>query len=318
MVGHADSIGRGRSNEQLAAKRASSIHLLLLAHNVPDSLIQVRSSGALVPIAENITATGRSRNRRVYVSIESRIENLAVQVTTTPVDTCTGDTVLTLVNGWQGRFNKCVYHCCLIGVYEMALDDLIRFKLRTITPKGIAFSVCAMYHSRFSLACDPELLQNPMTLTIPTASGTLNKEEAVVLYDNEGQWVDARLARMKIKLIKNSGRSFVRINSPRMMDIFSFCSTKRSNDPRMRVRVKDGTIPDSVAIYSSGPDLFAIQLIHKRRRVWVGRVPLQDRYVVEVSTPMAIHMYADLSKRRRRRTYILQQTDLSSAIPKTE
>ncbi|MEO8590231.1 MAG: OmpA family protein [Flavobacteriales bacterium] len=70
LVGHTDSLGGRPSNEALAGKRASSVKKLLLDRGIPEPLITITAFDAPVPVVENITSTGRSRNRRVFVRVE--------------------------------------------------------------------------------------------------------------------------------------------------------------------------------------------------------------------------------------------------------
>ena len=70
LVGHADSLFGRPSNANLAEKRASHLKKLLVERHVKDQLITVTSFDTVPPVAEHIVATGRSRNRRVFVRIE--------------------------------------------------------------------------------------------------------------------------------------------------------------------------------------------------------------------------------------------------------
>lgn len=63
--GHTDSTGRDEYNLQLSARRAEAVRAYLVRQGVgPDRLV-ARGYGETRPIADNATAEGRSRNRRV-------------------------------------------------------------------------------------------------------------------------------------------------------------------------------------------------------------------------------------------------------------
>ena len=74
VVGHSDSLplsGRGpfRTNAQLSAARAQTVADLLVPHLSDPSRLQPEGRGALEPIADNATPSGRAQNRRVEILI---------------------------------------------------------------------------------------------------------------------------------------------------------------------------------------------------------------------------------------------------------
>ncbi len=74
VSGHTDNVpiagGAYRSNWELSAARASSVvHLLAASGAIPPARIAVQGFGESRPLADNGTAEGRARNRRVEITI---------------------------------------------------------------------------------------------------------------------------------------------------------------------------------------------------------------------------------------------------------
>jgi phosphate transport system substrate-binding protein len=67
LIGFADNTGAPTTNAEIARSRANQIAAMLAQHGIPGVLVQ--SFGAELPIADNATAEGRDRNRRVEVFI---------------------------------------------------------------------------------------------------------------------------------------------------------------------------------------------------------------------------------------------------------
>lgn len=64
--GHTDNVGRPADNLVLSRKRAESLSAYLLAKGVPQRcIIQTAGYGEDKPVADNATAAGRAKNRRV-------------------------------------------------------------------------------------------------------------------------------------------------------------------------------------------------------------------------------------------------------------
>ncbi|MCQ4111572.1 OmpA family protein [Aeromonas sp. JL9] len=70
VSGHTDSIASVQYNIELATKRARIVKEYLEAGGVPDKHITLRILGESRPIAENITALGREKNRRVELCLK--------------------------------------------------------------------------------------------------------------------------------------------------------------------------------------------------------------------------------------------------------
>jgi len=69
VEGHTDNTGSAAKNEELSLKRAIAVRDYLIAKGVPASATDVAGLGASTPIADNATADGRARNRRVEIVV---------------------------------------------------------------------------------------------------------------------------------------------------------------------------------------------------------------------------------------------------------
>lgn len=72
VAGHTDSDGAAAYNEGLSARRAKTVHDYLAAHGIAVSRMTVRGYGESQPIADNSTAAGKAKNRRVVLRITER------------------------------------------------------------------------------------------------------------------------------------------------------------------------------------------------------------------------------------------------------
>lgn len=70
VTGHTDLVGTTEFNQKLGLKRAEVIQKLLVDKGVLSSRILVSSKGESQPAGDYLTPEGRSRNRRVEVSIK--------------------------------------------------------------------------------------------------------------------------------------------------------------------------------------------------------------------------------------------------------
>jgi len=70
IEGHTDSSGSARHNEQLSLRRADSVKQVLLARGVQEKQITALGLGESKPEADNATAAGRAKNRRVELHID--------------------------------------------------------------------------------------------------------------------------------------------------------------------------------------------------------------------------------------------------------
>lgn len=70
IEGHADSLGSDAYNINLSRRRAESVKRWFVMAHAPDAInYQVRGMGEAYPIADNSSAAGRARNRRVEIAI---------------------------------------------------------------------------------------------------------------------------------------------------------------------------------------------------------------------------------------------------------
>ncbi len=70
VTGHTDNVGNHLANQRLSERRAATVARFLVQRGqIPAHLVAVRGAGEMAPIADNDTALGRARNRRVEVLI---------------------------------------------------------------------------------------------------------------------------------------------------------------------------------------------------------------------------------------------------------
>lgn len=67
--GHTDSDGSEEHNLKLSYARANAVASYLKSHGVPAERFTVKGEGELFPIADNSTAAGKEKNRRVELAI---------------------------------------------------------------------------------------------------------------------------------------------------------------------------------------------------------------------------------------------------------
>ena len=68
-VGHTDSIGGDAYNDKLSVKRAESIKTYLTSKGVEANRVYTEGKGKKQPVADNKTADGRAKNRRVEIEV---------------------------------------------------------------------------------------------------------------------------------------------------------------------------------------------------------------------------------------------------------
>jgi outer membrane protein OmpA-like peptidoglycan-associated protein len=69
VEGHTDSIGSDAYNQELSEKRAGAVQQYLVQQGIPESSMVARGFGKLQPVADNSTAAGRQKNRRVELVV---------------------------------------------------------------------------------------------------------------------------------------------------------------------------------------------------------------------------------------------------------
>ncbi|MEO8407483.1 MAG: OmpA family protein [Oxalobacteraceae bacterium] len=68
-VGHTDSIGSDAYNQKLSIRRAEAVKAYLVSKGVEASRVYTEGKGKTQPVADNKTAEGRAKNRRVTVEV---------------------------------------------------------------------------------------------------------------------------------------------------------------------------------------------------------------------------------------------------------
>ena len=69
ITGHTDAVGGAASNQRLSERRAEAVKSYLVGKGVDGAKIRTVGRGLTQPVADNKTAEGRARNRRVDVEI---------------------------------------------------------------------------------------------------------------------------------------------------------------------------------------------------------------------------------------------------------
>lgn len=68
IAGHTDDTGRPEVNVRLSAERAEAVASRIAAHGIDPARLIATGYGATQPVADNATAAGRARNRRIEIS----------------------------------------------------------------------------------------------------------------------------------------------------------------------------------------------------------------------------------------------------------
>lgn len=68
-VGHTDNVGADAYNDRLSLRRAEAVKAYLVSKGIPADKVRTEGRGKREPIADNATAEGRAKNRRVDVTI---------------------------------------------------------------------------------------------------------------------------------------------------------------------------------------------------------------------------------------------------------
>lgn len=69
VVGHTDSVGTDAYNMKLGDRRANAVKAYLLTKGIEKNRVYTDSKGERQPIADNKTAQGRAKNRRVEIEV---------------------------------------------------------------------------------------------------------------------------------------------------------------------------------------------------------------------------------------------------------
>ncbi|UOD30645.1 OmpA family protein [Massilia violaceinigra] len=68
-VGHTDSVGSDAYNQKLSLRRAEAVKAYIVSKGVDTSRVYTEGKGESQPVADNKTAEGRAKNRRVTVEV---------------------------------------------------------------------------------------------------------------------------------------------------------------------------------------------------------------------------------------------------------
>ena len=68
-VGHTDGIGSDAYNDKLSVRRAESVKAYLVSKGIEPNRVYTEGKGKKQPVADNKTAEGRAKNRRVEVEL---------------------------------------------------------------------------------------------------------------------------------------------------------------------------------------------------------------------------------------------------------
>ena len=68
-VGHTDSIGTDAYNQKLSVRRAEAVKAYLVSKGIDKSRVYTEGKGKKQPVADNKTAAGRAKNRRVEIEV---------------------------------------------------------------------------------------------------------------------------------------------------------------------------------------------------------------------------------------------------------
>jgi len=68
-VGHTDAVGGDAYNQALSVKRAEAVKAYLVSKGIEKNRVYTEGKGEKQPVADNKTAEGRAKNRRVEIEV---------------------------------------------------------------------------------------------------------------------------------------------------------------------------------------------------------------------------------------------------------
>ena len=68
-VGHTDSVGTDAYNQRLSLRRAEAVKAYLVSKGIERNRVYTEGKGEKQPVADNKSAEGRAKNRRVEIEV---------------------------------------------------------------------------------------------------------------------------------------------------------------------------------------------------------------------------------------------------------
>jgi len=68
-VGHTDSVGADAYNQALSVRRSEAVKAYLVSKGIERNRVYTEGKGEKQPVADNKTAEGRAKNRRVEIEV---------------------------------------------------------------------------------------------------------------------------------------------------------------------------------------------------------------------------------------------------------
>jgi len=73
VEGHTDSVGSDELNQKLSEQRAGAVRSYLIEQGLADGGVSAKGLGKTLPVADNDTAAGRQKNRRVEIIVSGEV-----------------------------------------------------------------------------------------------------------------------------------------------------------------------------------------------------------------------------------------------------
>jgi len=73
VEGHTDNVGNDELNQRLSEKRAEAVRAYLIQQGLTEASVTASGFGETAPVADNLTAEGRQRNRRVEILVSGEV-----------------------------------------------------------------------------------------------------------------------------------------------------------------------------------------------------------------------------------------------------
>lgn len=73
VEGYTDNVGSDEVNQKLSEKRAETVQAYLVQQGLPDANVSAQGFGKTSPVADNSTADGRQKNRRVEIVVSGEV-----------------------------------------------------------------------------------------------------------------------------------------------------------------------------------------------------------------------------------------------------